>query len=387
MASELWQRLEARAVEIHVAAHLRHRLEAGEHLRVKLGLDPTAPDLHLGHLVVLDQLREFQDAGHTVVAIVGDFTALIGDPSGRSDTRPVLTPEQVKANSQTYFEQIFKILDRSRTEIHGNSEWLSPLGSDGILRLLGGQTLQAVLQREDFAERMRQGSPIGAHEILYPFTQGYDSVAVRADLEIGGSDQLFNLLFGREIQRAYGQPAQDVAVFPLLEGTDGERKMSKSLGNWIGLLEPPDQIYGKTMSIPDNLIPKYLTLISGLAGTELARALSLPPREAKAHLARTLVARLWDEAAAAEAERRFDDRFRRRQIAAEDLAEHRPQNPSDLVGTLVELGWYPTRSMARRVIEQGGTSLDGSPIGLTTELRDGAVLRAGRRNYVRIRVG
>src|SRR5882762_11636333 len=264
MSGEFFERLRQRAVEIHVEEHLRARLERGDQLRVKLGLDPTAPDLHVGHLVVLDVLRMFQDDGHTVVLIIGDFTAMIGDPSGRSETRPILTREQVDAAARTYLDQIHLVLDRERLEVRRNSEWLGEMKGADVLRLLGKATLQQVLQREDFAERLKAGTPIGAHEILYPFNQAYDSVAVRADVEIAGTDQLFNLLFGREIQKAYGQPPQDIAVFPLLEGTDGEQKMSKSLGNYIGLAEAPEEIYGKTMSIPDRLIERYVKLVSGL---------------------------------------------------------------------------------------------------------------------------
>jgi len=263
LSASFFDRLRERAVEIHIEDHLHARLSRGEKLRVKLGLDPTAPDLHVGHLVVLDTLRMFQDDGHTVVLIVGDYTAMIGDPSGRSETRPMLTREQVDANAKTYFDQVFLVLDRDKTEIHGNSEWLAEMGAADVLRLMAKATLQQVLQREDFANRLREGVAIGAHEILYPFSQAYDSVAIRADVEIGGTDQLFNLLFGREIQKAYGQEPQDIAVFPLLVGTDGVVKMSKSVGNYIGLTEPPEEIYGKTMSIPDPLTEKYLQLVSG----------------------------------------------------------------------------------------------------------------------------
>src|ERR1700694_3306065 len=216
LSRKLFERLRARAVEIHVEEHLRSRLERGDSLRVKLGLDPTAPDLHVGHLVVLDVLRAFQDEGHTVVLIIGDYTAMIGDPSGRSETRPMLTREQVDANAKTYFDQAFRVLDRERTEVHGNAEWLAKMDASDVLRLMGKATLQQVLQREDFAERLKTGVAIGAHEILYPFNQAYDSVAVRADVEIGGEGQLLNLLFGREIQKADGQEAQEVAGFPLL---------------------------------------------------------------------------------------------------------------------------------------------------------------------------
>lgn len=386
MASTLWELVKERAVEIHVAEHLRQRLERGDRLRVKLGLDPTAPDVTVGHLIVLDVLRAFQDHGHVAVVIVGDYTARIGDPSGRSETRPVLSREQVEANARTYFEQLCLVLDPKRTEFHGNSEWLEEMRAADILRLLGTQTLQSVLQREDFARRLREGSPIGAHELLYPFHQAYDSVAVRADLEIGGTDQLFNLLFGREVQRAYGQEPQDVAVFPLLEGTDGQQKMSKSLGNYIGITEPPEEIYGKTMSIPDTLTEKYLRLVSGLSPVEVERILALGPRDAKAALARQLVRRLHGEEAAQRAEEDFERRFRRRQLP-QRLPEHRPRDPSDLVGTLVELGWQPTRSAARRVVEQGGVRVNGERVGLDRRLEDGDVLAVGKRNLVRIRVG
>jgi tyrosyl-tRNA synthetase len=386
MSAPLWEWLRERAVEIHVEDHLCQRLRRGDQLRVKLGLDPTAPDIHVGHLVVLDTLRAFQDAGHTVVVIVGDYTARIGDPSGRSDTRPVLSREEVDANARTYFDQLYKVLDPNRTEAHGNSEWLDVMSAEDILRLLGKQTLQSVLQREDFAQRLRDGNPIGAHEILYPFNQAYDSVAIRADVEIGGTDQLFNLLFGREIQRAYGQEPQDVAVFPLLEGPDGVRKMSKSLGNYIGISEPPAAIYGKTMSIPDALTEKYLRLISGLPPEEVDRTLALGPRDAKAALARRLVERLHGGEAAARAEADWERQFRQRELP-EEVPERAVTNPSDVTGLLVDLGWYPSRSAARRVVEQNGVRVNGQKIGLDHVLRDGDVLQAGRRNIVRVRVG
>jgi tyrosyl-tRNA synthetase len=387
MAETLWQLLCERAVEIHVVEDLRQRLERGDRLRVKLGMDPTAPDVHVGHLVVLDVLRAFQDAGHTAVLIVGDYTARIGDPSGRSETRPILSQEEVEANARTYFAQVYKVLDPTRTEVHGNAEWLAEMGAADILRLLGKKTLQSVLQREDFATRLRDGNPIGAHEILYPFSQAYDSVAVRADVEIGGTDQLFNLLFAREIQEAYGQPPQQVAVFPLLEGLDGVRKMSKSLGNYIGLDEPPAVIYGKAMSIPDRLTERYLRLVSGLSGEDVERILRLEPRDAKAALARRLVERLHGAEAAAAAEEEFDRRFRRRELPR-TLPDHRPTDPGDLVGTIVELGWQPNRSHARRVVEQGGVRIDGRRAGLGDVLRDGEILEHGRkREAVRIRVG
>src|SRR5436190_180911 len=231
MSKEFFERLRARAGRIDVEDHLRERLQSGESLRVKLGLDPTAPDLHVGHLLVLDTLRMFQDEGHTVVLIIGDYTALIGDPSGRSVTRPMLSEAEIARNAETYFKQLDLVLDRSKIEVRHNSEWLATLTAADILRLMAKATLQQVLQREDFADRLKEGASISAHEILYPFNQAYDSVAIDADVEIGGTDQLFNLLFGREIQKAYGRQSQDIAVFPLLEGTDGVQKMSKSFPN------------------------------------------------------------------------------------------------------------------------------------------------------------
>ena len=386
MSRELFERLRERAVEIHVEDHLRSRLERGESVRVKLGLDPTAPDLHIGHLVVLDVLRSFQDDGHTIVLIVGDFTAMIGDPSGRSETRPILTREQVDAAAHTYLEQIHLVLDRERLEVRRNSEWLGEMKGADVLRLLGKATLQQVLQREDFANRMKAGTPIGAHEVLYPFNQAYDSVAVHADVEIGGTDQLFNLLFGREIQKAYGQEPQDIAVFPLLEGTDGSLKMGKSLGNYIGLTEPPEEIYGKTMSIPDRLTEKYLRLVSGLLPAQLEEVVAMKPRDAKATLARQLVKRLHGEEAAAKAEADFDQKFRRRELP-ESITERIASNPDDLVGTLVEVGFAKSRGDARRLIDQGGVRANGEKASPETRLADGDVLQVGKRNFVRIRLG
>lgn len=371
-------------MEIHVEDHLRSRLERGEKLRVKLGLDPTAPDLHVGHLVVLDMLQEFQQDGHTVVLIIGDYTALIGDPSGRSETRPVLTPEQVTANAETYFKQVELVLDRKAIEVRRNSEWLAPMTAADILRLMGKATLQQVLQREDFANRIKAGNAIGAHEILYPFNQAYDSVAVKADVEIGGSDQLFNLLFGREIQKHFGQEPQDVAVFPLLEGTDGEQKMSKSLGNYIGISEPPEQIYGKTMSIPDRLIEKYFRLISGLDPKEQGAALAMKPRDAKAALARQLVKRLHGEEAAARAEEDFDAKFRKREIPAGSEEEHAISGATDIVSVLVATGIASSRNEARRLAQQGGVRKNGDKVDENAQATTGDLITA-RRRYIRLR--
>jgi len=378
---ELWDRLRARAIEIHDEGNLQRRLRAGERLRVKLGLDPTAPDIHVGHLVVLDMLRAFQDAGHTAVLIVGDFTALIGDPSGRSETRPVLSREQVDANAKTYFAQAYKVLDPELVEVRGNSEWLGGMTMVDVIRLLGTATLQQVLQREDFASRLRGGHAIGAQEILYPFNQAYDSVAIKADVEIGGTDQLFNLLFGREVQRAYGLPPQDVAVFPLLEGLDGTQKMSKSLNNYIGIAEPPEEIYGKVMSLPDAMTPKYARLLLDLDEA----ALPVHPRDAKAEVARRLVERLHGPAAAARAEADFDSKFRKRETPSE--IEERTVSSAELVAAMVELGLAASRGAARRLAEQGGVRVAGEKVGADARLQNGDVLQVGRRRFVRIHLG
>jgi tyrosyl-tRNA synthetase len=385
-AAELLARLRERAVEIHVEAHLRRRIEGGDRLRVKLGLDPTAPDIHLGHLVVLDMLRAFQDAGHTVVVIVGDFTALIGDPSGRSETRPVLTREQVDSNARTYFDQLFEVLDRERTEVHGNAEWLGAMDAADLLRLLGRATLQQVLQREDFSSRLREGSAIGAHELLYPLMQGYDSVAIHADVEIGGTDQLFNLLFAREVQRAYGQEPEDIAVFPLLEGVDGVQKMSKSLGNYIAVTEDPRDIYGKAMSVPDSLTERWLRLVSGLEPAAVAAILELPPRDAKAALARRLVERLRGAPAAEEAESAWNRVHRDRRVEPELAPVLTVPNAMNVLELIRQLGWAPTRRKAIEQVEDGAVRLNGEAVGRDAMVGDGDLLQVGKRRLARIRV-
>jgi len=382
VSGHFFERLRERAVQIVAADHLLARLERGDRLRVKLGLDPTAPDLHLGHLVVLDALRAFQDDGHTVVVIIGDYTAMIGDPSGRSETRPMLTQAQVAANAQTYFDQVDLVLDRSKIEVRHNSEWLATMTAADILRLMGKATLQQVLQREDFSDRIKSGAAIGAHEILYPFSQGYDSVAVKADVEIGGTDQLFNLLFGREIQKAYGQEPQDTAVFPLLEGLDGLQKMSKSLNNYIGLSESPEQIYGKTMSIPDPLIEKYVRLISGLDEREQAEVLAMKPRDAKAALAHQLVKRLHGEEPARRAEEDFDLKFRRHQTP-DRIDEFETGFPIRLIEAMVSSGLAESNREARRLIEQRGVKIDGVVATGDDPLNPASVVQVGKRRWIR----
>jgi tyrosyl-tRNA synthetase len=383
VSATLFERLRERAAEIHVEDHLRARLARKERLRVKLGLDPTAPDLHMGHLVVLDTLRMFQDEGHTVVVIIGDYTALIGDPSGRSVTRPMLTEEEIARNAETYFRQLDLVLDRSKIEVRHNSEWLASMTAADILRLMAKATLQQVLQREDFADRIKAGTAISAHEILYPFNQAYDSVAIKADVEIGGTDQLFNLHFGREIQKAYSQEPQDIAVFPLIEGTDGVQKMSKSLPNYIGLTESPEEIYGKTMSIPDRLTEKYVRLVSGIDVDEQTRVLAMKPRDAKGALARQLVKRLHGEAAAQRAEEDFQVKFVKREIP--DAREAYAKPVSDLVSLLVDTGIASSRNDARRLLEQGGVKVNGQKAGLNAGTPVKGDVVSARRRYIELK--
>jgi tyrosyl-tRNA synthetase len=338
-------------------------------LRIKLGADPSAPDLHLGHTVVLSKLREFQDLGHTVIFLIGDFTARIGDPSGRSETRRPLEADTVATNAATYADQVFKILDRARTEVRFNSEWMSRMAADDMVRLCGQYTVARILERDDFSKRMQENRPIGIHEFLYPLVQGYDSVALKADIEVGGTDQRFNLLVGREIQKAYGQPPQIVMTLPLLEGTDGVQKMSKSLGNYVGVTEPPDEIFGKIMSISDTLMLRwYDVLDSGRATivrTDLEAA-RLHPREAKAQLAAAQVARFHGDAAATDARRRFDERFTKRELTPEMVPEEQIHGavPSELAlpAFLTEKGLTKSNSDARRLIGQGAVRINGAVV-------------------------
>jgi tyrosyl-tRNA synthetase len=365
---------------------LEDRLAAGRPLRAKLGLDPTASDLHLGHTVVLQKLREFQDAGHTVVLIIGDYTARVGDPSGRSATRPVLSPEEIDAHARTYVEQASKVLrtDADSFEVRFNGEWLD-MPMEDLLRLVRVPTVAQLLERDDFARRMGANEPVSLLELLYPVLQGYDSVAVRSDVELGGTDQTFNLLMGRSIQAAYGQPQQAILTVPILTGTDGVQKMSKSLGNHIGITEPPGEMYGKTLSIPDTALPSWYDLLLGEAPPEGVGA-----RDAKRALARALVARFHGPEAAAEAEANFDRVFVSRALP-EDIEEaaltgdglvHLPELLVALFGG--------SRSEARRKIAQGGVRLDGEPVAadvldLPAEALDGRVLQVGKRQFRRLR--
>jgi tyrosyl-tRNA synthetase len=367
---------------------LERRLREGRPLRVKLGMDPTAPDVHLGHTVVLQKLREFQDLGHTVVLIIGDYTARVGDPSGRSSTRPLLTGEAIDANARTYVEQATRVLHADeRLEVRHNSEWLD-MSMEALFGLVRHVTVAQILERDDFAKRWRASEPISMLELLYPVLQGYDSVAVRADVELGGTDQKFNLLMGRAIQQAYGQPPQVVLTVPLLVGTDGERKMSKSLGNHIGVTEAPDEIYGRTLSLPDAAMGGWYDLLLGVAP-----APELGPRDAKRALARALVARYASPEEARAAEERFD----RVHVARERPAEIEEARVAVADGTahlpeVIATAFGGSRSQARRTIAQGGVRIDGEPVApdvvdLPADALDGAVLQVGKRQFRRLRVG
>ncbi len=377
------------AVDCLPAGALEQRLGEGRPLRVKLGLDPTAPDIHLGHTVVLQKLREFQDLGHTVVLIVGDFTARIGDPSGRSATRPVLSDAEIDANAATYVEQAGKVLDLGeRFEMRRNSEWLDMPMSE-LLALVRHPTVAQLLERDDFAKRYASGQPISLLELLYPVFQGYDSVAIRADVELGGTDQTFNLLMGRALQSAYGVAPQVVLTLPLLAGTDGERKMSKSYGNHVGVTDAPGDMYGKTMRIPDTALDAWQDLLLGRPPEAGAG-----PRDAKRALARAIVERFHGREAAASAEAEFDRLFVARELPT-DMPEARigPFNgdPVHLPAVVSDLSGL-SRSEARRMLTQGAVKLDGQPLAgdrldvAAAEL-DGHVLQVGKRRFWRLRVG
>jgi len=366
---------------------LAEAAEASRPLRVKLGLDPTAPDIHLGHTVVLQKLREFQDLGHRVVLIVGDYTARVGDPSGRSSTRPVLTGEQIDANARTYQEQAFTVLDRDpeRLEVRRNGEWLDMAAVD-LFALARTTTVAQLLERDDFSKRYAAGRPISVLELLYPLMQGYDSVAVESDVELGGTDQTFNLLLGRDIQRAYGMDEQCVLTMPILPGTDGVEKMSKSLGNHIGVSEPPGEMYGKTLSIPDAAMESWYRLLFGEPVPE-----DVGPRDAKRALARKVVARFHGEPAALAAEAEFDRVFVQH-AAPDEMDEHVvvPVDGEDVhVPGVVADAVGVSRSEARRLLKQGAVKLDGERVveqDVPAGRLDGAVLQVGKRQFRRLRV-
>jgi tyrosyl-tRNA synthetase len=373
------------AVEVLPQGRLAEQLAGERPLRVKLGIDPTTADIHLGHTVVLEKLREFQDAGHTVVLIIGDFTARVGDPSGRSSARPLPSSEEIEANAATYQEQAFKVLNRDRTEIRFNSEWLR-MEPEALLGLLAQTTVARLLERDDFQKRLAASEPIAALELLYPLLQGYDSVAIEADLELGGTDQKFNLLFGRDVQAAYGQAPQSILTMPILVGTDGVRKMSKSLGNYVGVADPPEEMFGRLMSIPDEAMAEYYRLLlgSGLPAS--------PPNEAKRELARRLVDRFHGEGAGAAAEEHFNRVIRDggvpEEISRWDIdAAAGDEGDAILLPQLIGSGFELSSSEARRLIKQGGVKLDGETVGpdileLPREALAGKVLQVGKRRFL-----
>jgi len=377
------ERIYRNAVGVIPREELDRRLRSDETLRVKLGIDPTAPDIHLGFVVVLKKLREFQDLGHTSVLLVGDYTARVGDPSGRSKTRPVLSPEEIEANTGTYLEQAYLVLDRERTEVRYNSEWLAGLSLADIIELASATTVARILERDDFSRRFSAREPITLTELLYPLMQAYDSVALDADVELGGTDQLYNLLMGRHVMEYYGKEPQVVLTTPLLVGTDGARKMSKSLGNYIGLTDPPNEMFGKIMSIPDHLMPDYYSLLVDrpMPDTE--------PVEQKRDLARSLVRIFHGEDAIVDAERTFDAVIRRE--VPEDVPE--VEFPADdevwIVDLITRAGFANTNGEARRFVRGGGVRLDGEVVrdeklSLKPEDFAGRVLQVGKRRYARL---
>jgi len=384
------------AHEVLIAAELMHKLKRGAPLRVKAGFDPTAPDLHLGHTVLLNKMRQFQQLGHEVTFLIGDFTGLIGDPTGRNATRPPLTPEEIQTNARSYEAQVFKILDRERTRIDFNSRWLSALTAADVVRLAAHYTVARMLERDDFSRRYRSGQAISIHEFLYPLAQGYDSVAMRADVELGGTDQKFNLLVGRTLQEAYGQEPQVVMTMPLLEGTDGLKKMSKSLGNYIGITEDADSMFGKVMSISDELMWRYFELLSFRPLAEIAAlrgeaAGGRNPRDIKLELARELVSRFHDAAAAARAQRNFTARVSEKAVP-EDLPVrviHVDGAGLRVANLLKAAGLAASTSEANRKIEEGAVKIDGARVtdrALTLGAGVEHVFQVGSRRFARLRL-
>ncbi len=382
--------------EILLEADLERKLARGRPLRVKAGFDPTAPDLHLGHTVLINKMRQFQEFGHEVIFLIGDFTTLIGDPSGRNTTRPPLTAEQVRENARTYEQQIYKILDRERTVIDFNSRWMAGMNAVGLIELAAKHTVARMLERDDFSKRYRSGQPIAIHEFLYPLVQGYDSVALKADVELGGTDQKFNLLVGRQMQEAYGQEPQVVLTMPLLEGLDGVQKMSKSLGNYVGITEPPPEMYGKLMSISDELMWRYFDLVSSRTSAELAQlraqvATGRNPRDVKFELAGEIVRRFHGKAEAEAAHAQFVARFQKGQLPA-DLRRVTVETdgaPIKIANLLKEAGLANSTTAAYRLIEQGGVRIDGEKLtDANLALRPGAthVFQVGKREFAQVTV-
>lgn len=382
--------------EEELRARLEHSGKTGRPLRVKLGVDPTAPDLHLGHTVVLRKLKQFQDLGHTAIFLIGDFTARVGDPTGQSETRPSLTPDEVRANAKTYLAQVYRILDEKKTEVRYNSEWLGKLDGGGMIRLCAHYRLARMLEREDFRARLQAQQAIGVHELLYPLLQAYDSVALEADVELGASEQKFNLLVGREIQREYGQPSQVALTVPVLVGLDGVRKMSKSFGNYVGITEPPGEMFAKLMSIPDSLMWSYFELLTDLEPAEIARrrdaaaAERLHPMDAKMELARTIVAGFSGEPAAQQAQaawrRVFSERRAPEEAPVIRLARGEKKR---LAALLVEWKLAASRSDAERLIKYGGVEIDAERVSdvkrdLDLSRPASFLVRSGKKKFLRV---
>ena len=400
--SEVLAAVKVRTVDFVSDAELQAKLkkaaEEGRSLRIKLGADPSAPDLHLGHVVVLNKLREWQDLGHTVVFIIGDFTAMIGDPSGRSKTRPPLTKEEVQAHAETYKEQVFKILDESKTEIRFNSEWCAALTFEDVIRLSSRVTVAQMLTRDDFSKRYAENAPISLVEFMYPLVQAYDSVMIDADVEVGGTDQLFNLLLGRELQKSFGKEPQIVMTLPLLEGLDGVKKMSKSLGNYIGITEPPKEIFGKAMSVSDELMWKYYSLVLGCPEEEVVtlrrkvESGERHPRQVKDELAQQLVARFYDDEEARNASEGFAKVFAQNELPNEmpeiQLADLETDNGRmGLLTLLVQCALAGSNSEARRLIQQGGVRIDEEKITdpkAQISPKSGMILQVGKRRFAKL---
>ncbi len=377
--------------EEELIAKLKRSRETGKPLRVKYGADPTRPDLHLGHYVCLKKLKDIQDLGHKIVFIIGDFTGMIGDPSGKSKARPRLSKEEVMENAKTYFEQVGKVLDIEKAEVRYNSEWLGRMTAHDVIELAATYTVSRMLERDDFSKRFKNGIPIYIHEILYPLFQGYDSYAIEADIEAGGTDQTFNFLVGREVQKAFGQEPQIILTVPLLEGTDGKNKMSKSLDNYIGITEPPNEMYGKVMSIPDELVVRYFKLVLYYDESqlkEIEKAMRENPRDTKARLAYEIVRLFHSEDAARRAAAEFDRIFRERQ-APSDMPEFAvPPEGKNIVDIIYELGFARSKSEARRIVSQGGAKVDGEKVtnieAVIVPKEEGSVLKVGKRKFARL---
>ena len=379
-------------IEEEFAQKLARSAATGTPLRIKLGLDPTAPDIHIGHTVVLNKMRQLQDLGHTVIFLIGDFTSLIGDPSGRNATRPPLTREQIESNAKTYFEQAALVLDRDKTEIRYNSEWSMPLGADGMIKLASRYTVARILEREDFTKRFQGGVPISIHEFLYPLMQGYDSVALNADLELGGTDQKFNLLVGRELQKQYGQEQQCILTMPLLEGLDGVEKMSKSKGNYVGISEKPTDMFGKLMSISDTLMWRYFELLSFRSMEEIEQFKAdvdkgANPRDIKIKLAEEIVARFHGEEAAANAHRSAGNRLKDGELP-DDLPEVELLSIEDMPisSVLNKAGLVKNAAAARDLLSAGSVKVDGQVVDRTFVFKLGSshVCQAGKKAFARI---